>query len=197
MQETWVRSQGREDLWKRAWQPTPVFLGSPGGSDGKESASMQETWVQSLGWKDPLEEGMATHSSSVQFSSIQSLSRVRLCDPMNHNTPGLPVHHQLPEFTQTHVHWVGDAIQPSHPLLSPSTPAPIPPSIRVFSNESTLRIRWPRYWIFSFSISPSKEHSGLVSFRRDWFDLLAAQRKAMPKNAQTTAQLHSSHMLVK
>ena len=86
------------------------------------------------------------------------------------NTPGLPVHHQLPEFTQTHVHGVSDAIQPSHPLL---LLPPIPPSIRVFSNESNLRIRWPKYWRFSFSISPSQEHPGLISFRMDWLDLLA------------------------
>ena len=91
-----------------------------------------------------------------------------LCDPMNRSTPGLPVHHQLPEFTQTHAHRVSDAIQPSHPPSSPSPPAPIPPSIRVFSNESTLHMRWPKYWGFSFSTSPSKEHPGLTSFRIDW-----------------------------
>ena len=83
---------------------------------------------------------------------------------MNCSTSGLPVHHQLPEFTQTHVHRVGDAIQPSHPLSSPS-PARIPPSIRVFSRESTLLMMWPKYWSFSFSISPSNEHPGLISFR--------------------------------
>ena len=88
--------------------------------------------------------------------------------------PGLPVHHQLPEFSQTHVHWVGDAIQPSHPLSSPSPPWYIP-SIRVFSNESVLCIRWPKYWSFSFSISPSNEYSGLISFRMDWLDLLSVQ----------------------
>ena len=93
---------------------------------------------------------------------------------MNHSTPGLPVHHQLPEFTQTHVHRVGDAIQPSHPLSSPSPPA-IPQSIRVFSNESTLHMRWPKYWSFSFSITPSNERPGVVSFRMDWLDLLAVQ----------------------
>ena len=94
---------------------------------------------------------------------------------MNHSMPGLPVHHQLVEFTQTHVHQVGDAIQPSHPLSSPSPPAPNPSSIRVFSNESTLLMRWPKYWSFSFSISPSNEHPGLISFRMDWLDLLAVQ----------------------
>ena len=93
---------------------------------------------------------------------------------MNHSTPGLPVHHQLPEFTQTHVHRVGDAIQPSHPLSSLLL-SPIPLSIRVFSNESVLRMRWPKYWSFSFSISPSNEHPGLISFRIDWLDLLAVQ----------------------
>ena len=94
---------------------------------------------------------------------------------MNRSTSGLPVHHQLPEFTQTHVHWVSDAIQPSHPLSSPSSPAPIPPSIRVFSNESTLCMRWPKYWSFSLRIIPSKEIPGLISFRMDWLDLLAVQ----------------------
>ena len=94
---------------------------------------------------------------------------------MNCSTPGLPVHHQLPEFTQMHVHWVSDAIQPSHPLSSPSLfLLPIPPSIRVFSNESTLCLRWPKYWSFSFSIIPSKEYPGLI-FRMDWLDLLAVQ----------------------
>ena len=94
---------------------------------------------------------------------------------MNRSTPGLPVHHQLPEFTQTHVHWVSDAIQPSYPLSSLLLLPPIPPSIRVFSNESTLQMRWPKYWSFSFSIIPSKEMPGLISFRMDWLDLLAVQ----------------------
>ena len=111
---------------------------------------------------------------AVQFSSVPQ-SCPTLCNPMNHSTPGLPVHHQLLEFTQTHVHRVGDAIQPSHPLLSPSPLPPIPPSIRVFSNESTLHIRWPKYWSSSFSISPSSEYSVLISFRMDWLDLLAVQ----------------------
>ena len=113
-------------------------------------------------------------SLSVQFSSVTQLCPT-LCDPMNRSTPGLSVHHQLPEFTQTHIHQVGDAIQPSHPLSSPSILPPIPPSIRVFSNESTLHMRWPKYWNFSFSTIPSKEHPGLTSFRMDWLDLLAVQ----------------------
>ena len=95
---------------------------------------------------------------------------------MNHSTPGLPVHHQLLEFTQAHVHRVGDAIQPSLILCCPLLfLLPIPPSIRLFSNESTLHMRWPKYWSFSFSISPSNEHPGLISFRMDWLDLLAVQ----------------------
>ena len=173
----------------------------------------------------------------VQFSSV-AWSCLTFWDPMDCSMPDLPVHHQLPESTQTHVHWVGDAIQPSHPLSSPSPPAlnlsqyqfssvqslscvqlfvatwitarqdplsivnsrsslklasiesvmpsshlilccpllllpPSPPSIRVFSNESTLHIRWPKYWSFSFSIIPSKEIPGLISFRMDWLDLLS------------------------
>ena len=83
---------------------------------------------------------------------------------MDCSTTHHPVHCQLPEFTQTHFHWVGDAIQPSHPLSPLSPPPSIFPSIRVFSNESVLHIRWPKYWSFSFSISPSNEYSGLISF---------------------------------
>ena len=98
-----------------------------------------------------------------------------LCDPMNCSTPGLPVLHQLPEFTQTHVHCVSDAINHlilCRPLLFlPS----ILPSIRIFSSESTLCMRWPKYWSFSFIISPSNEHPGLISFRMDWLDLFAVQ----------------------
>ena len=94
---------------------------------------------------------------------------------MDCSTPGLPVCHQLLELTRTHVHGVSDAIQPSHPVLSPSPPTSVFPSIRVFSSESALRIRWPKYWSFSFSISPSKEYSGLISFRIEWFDLLTIQ----------------------
>ena len=110
---------------------------------------------------------------SVQFSSVTQ-SCLTLCDPMNRSTPGLPVHHQLPEFTQTHVHRVSDAIGHlifcRRLLLLP----PVPPSIRVFSNESTLWMKWPKYWNFSFSIIPSKEIPGLI-FRMDWLDLLTVQ----------------------
>ena len=113
-----------------------------------------------------------------QFISVAQ-SCPTLCYPMNCSTPGAPVYHQLPEFTQTHVHWVGDAIQPSHPLSSPSIrrllPPSIFPSIRVFSSESVLRMRWPKYWSFSFTISPSSQYSGLISFRMDWLDILAVQ----------------------
>ena len=109
-----------------------------------------------------------------QFSSVAQ-SCPTLCDPMSCSTPGLPVYHQFLEFTQTHVHRVSDAIQPSHSLSCPSPPAPVPPSIRVFSNESTLPMRWPKYWSFSFSISPPNEHPGLISFRMDWLDLFAVQ----------------------
>ena len=108
----------------------------------------------------------------VEFSSFTQ-SCLTLCDPMDCSTPGFPVHHQPPELTQTHVHWVSDAIQPSHLccplLLLPS----IFSSIRVFSNELALHIRWPKYWNFSFNISASNEYSGPISFRIDWFDLLA------------------------
>ena len=111
--------------------------------------------------------------SSIQFSSVAE-SRPTLCDPMNHSMPGLPVHHQLPESTQTH----GWMVMPSNHLILCCPLLLLPsifPSIRVFSNESALRMRWPKYWSFSFSISPSNEHPGLISFRMDWLDLLAVQ----------------------
>ena len=121
---------------------------------------------------------VSSKSLIIRSDQIRSVAQLcpTLCDPMNCSTPGLPVHHQLPEFTQTHVHQVGDATSSHlilcHPLL---LLPPIPPSIRVFSNESTLCMRWPKYWSFSFNIIPSKEHPGLISFRMDWLDLLAIQ----------------------
>jgi len=96
---------------------------------------------------------MATMTQGKGKFSLVVQSCLTLCDPMNCSTPSLPVHHQLSEFTQTHVHWVRDATQPSHPLSSPSPPAPISPSIRVFSNESALPVRWPKYWSFSSKAS--------------------------------------------
>ena len=98
-----------------------------------------------------------------------------LCNPMNRSMPGLPGHHQLSESTQTHVHQVSDAIQPSHPLSSLLLPPSIFPSIGVFSNESVLYNKWPKYWSFSFSIRASNEYSGWISFRMDWLELLAVQ----------------------
>ena len=113
-------------------------------------------------------------SNVVQFSSVPQ-SCLTLCDPMDCSIPVLPVHHQLLEFTQTHAHWVSDAIQPSHPLSSPSPPSFNLSQHQVFSNESVLHIRWTKDWSFSFSISPSNEYSGLISFRMDWLDLLAVK----------------------
>ena len=109
-----------------------------------------------------------------KFSSVAQ-SCLTLCNPMNRSTPGLPVHHQLLESNQTRVYCVSDVIQSSHPLPSPLFLPSIFPSIRVFSNESTFCIRWPKYWSFSFNINPSDEHQGLIFFKMDWFDLLAVQ----------------------
>ena len=122
------------------------------------------------------DQGMWRDSSKSEISSCccsVTQSCATLCDPMGCSTWGFPVLHHLPEFAQTSVHWVGDAIQHlifCHPLfLLPS----IFPGIRVFSKESILHIRWPKYWSFRFSISPSNEYSGLISFRIDWFDWLS------------------------
>ena len=110
---------------------------------------------------------------------------------MDCSTPGLPVHHQLPEFTQTHLYWVRDAIQPSHPLLSLLLLSSVFLNIRVFPNESVLCIRWPKYWSFCVSISPSNEYSGLISFRMDCLDLLAVQG-----TLKSLLQHHSSKALI-
>ena len=129
-------------------------------------------------------------SIALQFSSVTQLCPT-LCDPMDCSTPGLPVHHQLPESTQTHVHWVGDAIQPSHPLSSPSLPA-----LNLSQHQSPFKwvsssIRWPKNWSFSFNISPSNEHPGPISFRMDWLDLLALKRTLQGKS-KSLLQYHSS-----
>ena len=136
---------------------------------------------------------------SYQFSSVTQ-SCLTLCDPMNCSMPGLPVHHQLPEFTQTLIS-IESVMPSSHlflccPLLLPS----IFPSIRVFSNESALRMRWPKYWSVSFSISPSNEHPGLISFRMDWLDLLAVQGtlKSLLQHHSSKASIlwHSAFFMV-
>ena len=121
-----------------------------------------------------------------------------LCNPMDCSMPGFPVPHHLPELVQIHVHWVSDAIQPSHPLSSSSPPAFDPP--QVFSNESALCIRWPKDWSFSFSISPFNEYSGLISFRIDWFDLLQVQGtlKSLLQHHSSKASIlwHSTFFMV-
>ena len=111
---------------------------------------------------------------SIEFSSVAQ-SCPTLCNPMNRSTPGLPVHHQLPEFTQTHVHRFGDAIQPSHPVIPFSCCPQSFPASRYFPMSQLLYIGWPKYWSCRLSISPSNEHPGLISFRMDWLDLLAVQ----------------------
>ena len=112
---------------------------------------------------------------------------------MNCSTPDFPVHHQLPELTQTHVHCIGDAIQPSHPLSSFLLLPSIFPSIRLFSNESVLHVRWPEYWSFTFSRRTSNEHQGLISFRTDWLDLLAVQ---VTQESSPTSQFKSINFFV-
>ena len=126
--------------------------------------------------------------SSIQFISVTQ-SCPTLCDLMDCSTPGFPVHHQLPELTQTYVHKGGHAIQYlilCHPLLLPPS---IFPSIRVFSNEPVLRIRWPKYWSFSFNISPFNEYSGLISFRMDWWIFLKSKGLSRVFS-NTTVQKH-------
>ena len=149
---------------------------------GEKTVTIQQKVVKKLGiHMQKNEVGPSPNSvytkinfSTVQFSSATQ-SCLTLCNPMNCSTPGLPVHHhQLSEPTQTHVHWVGDAIQPSHPLSSPS-----PPALNLSQHQGLFK--WvsshpvAKVWSFSFSISPSNEHPGLISFRMDWLDLLAVQ----------------------
>ena len=126
----------------------------------------------------------------IQFSSVTQ-SCPTLCDPMDCSTLAFPVHHQLPKLAQTHVQWVGDAIQPFHPLSSPSPPSFNLTQHQALSNESVLHIRWPKYWSFSFSISPSNEYPGLISLRIDWLDLLAVQGIL-----ESLLQHHSSKALI-
>ena len=146
-----------------------------------------------------MEPCLLDHKGSRSFSSVQSLRRVWLCNPTNCSTPSLPVHHQLPELAQTHV--IELVITSNHlficcPLCLPS----IVPSIRVLSSESILRIRWPKYWSFSFSVSPSNEYSGLISSRMDWLDLLAVQGtlKSLLQHYSSKASIlwHSAFFMV-
>ena len=126
-------------------------------------------------------------SDAVSVHSVAQ-SCPTLCDAKDCHTPGLPVHHQLPEPTQTHVHWVSDAIQPSYPLSSHSPPALNLSQQEALLNESALHIRWPNYWSSSF-ISPSNEHPGLISFRMDWLDLLEVQGtlRSLPQHHSSKA----------
>ena len=157
---------------------------------GLHSLILQTTWQASF-----LDERVAKNlgpNRDLRRADVSSVSPVTrscltLCYPMDCSMPGFPVHHQLPEFAQTHVHRVGDVILCCPLLFLPS----IFPRIRVFSNESVLHIRWPKYWSFSFSVSPSDEYSGLISFRIDWFDLLAVQG-----TLKSLLQHHSSKAVV-
>ena len=141
-------------------------LGADSGDGGTTLYVINPSELYTLEW--------LKHCECDTFSSVTQLC-LTLCNPMNCSTPGFSVHHPLPELAQTHV---CESVMPSNHLilrrpllLSPS----IFPSIRVFSNESALHIRWPKDWSFSFSISPSNEYLGLISFRMDWLDLLAVQ----------------------
>ena len=135
----------------------------------------------------------------VQFSSVTQ-SCPTLCNLMDCSMSGFPVYHQLLELTQTQVHQVGDAIQPSHPMSSPSPPTFNLSQHQIFSNKSFLCIRWPKYWSFSFNISPSNEYSGLISFSMDWLDLLAVQGtlKSLLQHHSSKASIlwHSAFFIV-
>ena len=148
--------------------------------------------ISKVPWRQP--------DFAVQFSSVAQ-SCPTLCDPMDCSTPGLPVQHQLSKFTQTHVHWVGDAVKPTHPLSSPSPPAFDFSQHQGLFWWDVLRIRWPKYWSFSFSISPSNKYSGLISCRMDWLDLLAIQGtlKTLLQHHTSNASilLHSAFLIVK
>ena len=171
----WMNQSLTFTYWRTSWSllsEGPLITGSPWASRNLSIAVqvfLPWHWCprRLLLW------GLCSQFSSVQFSSVTQ-SCPTLCDHMNHSTPGLPVH-QLLESTQTHVNRVSDAIQPSHPLSSPSPPAPNPSQHQGLFRMSQLWIRWPKYWSFSFKISPSNEHPGLISFRMDWLDFLVAQ----------------------
>ena len=137
-----------------------------------------------------LKAGRGKHDNGCWKFSLVAQSCLNLCDLMDYSMPGLAVHRQLPEFTQTHVHWVSDAIQPSHLLSSSSPPAfNLSQHQGLFQWVSSSYIRWPKYWSFSFNISPSNDHSRLISFRMGWLDLLAVQRDS--QESSPTPQLKS------
>ena len=178
----WIVSLLNDDLVK-TWENT----GAPGV---KPKYLIQESFLQkgrdSVQWRSDAhcgyhvvclmerkEQGRWRGGECCQSVSSVAQLCLTLCDPVDCSTPGFPVPHQFPEPTQTHVHWVGDAISSS--VVPFSSHLQSFPAIRVFSNESVLRIRWPKYWSFIFSTSPSNEYSGLISFRMDWLDLLAVQ----------------------
>ena len=155
-----------------------------------QSKGFSRVFSSSTIWKD-----QNTHKHSVQFCSVTQ-SCPTPCDPMNHSMPGLPVYHWLPELTHTHAHWVGDAIQPSHLLSAPS-----PPALNLSQHQGLFQ--WvsslpqeAKYWSFSFNISPSNEHPGLISFRMDWLDLLAGQGtlKSLLQHHSSKAQFFGTQL---
>ena len=161
--------------------PVYIWMGALGGWTVDTDETRPRT--KHIRFKDLAKEGTAARVMKVRgicyenqevCCSVAQLC-LTLCDPMDCSMPGFLILHHLPELAQTHVHWVSDAIQTSHPLSSPSPPAFNLSQHQVFSNESALHVRWLKFWNFSFSISPSNEYSGLISFRMDWFDPLAVQ----------------------
>ena len=153
-----------------------MIKGKMNGVKTKNKPWNQKINLVFLGGSCPKPQSSAwSNGYRVGYTTSVAQSFPTLCDPMDCSMLGFPVHHQLLELAQTHAHQVGDAIQPSYPQLTLLLLSSIFPSIRVFSNESVLRIRWPKYWSFSFSTSPANKYSGLISFRIDWFDLFAVQ----------------------
>ena len=175
--EGWQYQQHLGFCWSKFWVPSESywFRNSGGAQESDLWHAPQGILMLTKVWEPLSSVSLVTESCPTLF------------DPMDWSMPGLPVHHQLPEFTQTHIHWVGDVIQPSHPLSSPC-----PPAFNLAQHQglflwSVLCMRWPKCWSFSFSISPSNEYSGLISFRMDWLDLLAVQG-----TFQSLLQHHSS-----
>ena len=180
-----ICAESRLNLLRDA-APPPLWGLAQGTEEGESFLASQTAHVQRA-------------SASLHFQVILSSTLVvvhlcpTLCNPMDYSTPGFPVLHCLPAFTQTHVHWLDDAIQPSHPLSTPLLLLPsIFLSIKVFSSALAFRIKWPKYWSFSFSIGPSSEYLWLISFRIDWFDLLHVYPGAVFQNKEKRSRLPSS-----